>query len=187
MKILSMVINVKYNITDICEYVLKLQLDKMGLNYEITSFNQFKLKNNLNDDAMLELTAKLGESGIDIIENQKSITVQKIKDAITEMIHTDNAQLNHKSSVYLAEKLNHSYNYLSNLFSEITFTSIENYIIIQKIERVKQLLLVDELSLTEIAYNLNYSSVAHLCSQFKKTTGLTSSAFQNIMKKRNKN
>ena len=89
-----------------------------------------------------------------------------------------------KSSVFLAEKLNHSYGYISNLFSEITYTSIENFIIIQKIEFAKQLLTINELNLTEIAFKLNYSSVAHLSTQFKNTTGITPSAFQRIITKR---
>jgi len=100
------------------------------------------------------------------------------------MVYDDNTTINIKSSVYLAEKLSHSYGYLSNLFSEITFTSIENFIIMQKIEYTKQLIIKNQLSLTEIAFHLNYSSVAHLSTQFKNTTGITPSAFQRIIKKR---
>ena len=94
---------------------------------------------------------------------------------------------NYKSSVFLAEKLNHSYGYLSNVFSEVTYSSIENFIILQKIERAKQLIIINEMSLTEIAFLLNYSSVAHLSTQFKNTTGITPSAFQRIIKKRREN
>ena len=113
--------------------------------------------------------------------------VQKIKDAIVEMVFNDENAINVKSSVYLSEKLNLSFGYLSNLFSEVTHTSIENFIIIQKIERVKQLIIINELSLTEIAYLLSYSSVAHLSTQFKNTTGITASAFQRIIEKRREN
>ena len=112
--------------------------------------------------------------------------VQKIKDAIIELVYMDDNN-NFKSSVFLAEKLNHSYGYLSNVFSEVTYSSIENFIILQKIERAKQLMLVNEMSLTEIAFLLNYSSVAHLSTQFKNTTGITPSAFQRIIKKRREN
>jgi len=112
--------------------------------------------------------------------------VQKIKDLIIDMVFNENANVNVKSSVYLAEKLGHSYGYLSNLFSEVTYSSIENFIIIQKIEYAKQLLLNTELNLTEIAFKLNYSSVAHLSTQFKNTTGITPSAFQRIIFKRRK-
>ena len=100
------------------------------------------------------------------------------------MVFNEDANVNVKSSVYIAEKLGHSYGYLSNLFSEVTYTSIENFIIIQKIEYTKQLIVSNQLSLTEIAFKLNYSSVAHLSSQFKNTTGITPSAFQRIIKKR---
>lgn len=109
--------------------------------------------------------------------------VQKIKDTIVEMVHSPE-MVNVKSSVYLADKLNHSYGYISNLFSEVTYTSIENFIIIQKIELTKHLIIAGALSLTEIAYQLNYSSVAHLSTQFKNTTGITPSAFQRIITKR---
>ena len=118
-----------------------------------------------------------------MVEIQKSILVQKIKDTINELV-TSEEPLNVKSSVFIAEKLNHSYGYLSNLFSDVTYTSIENYIIIQKIELAKQLIISNQLSLTEIAYRLNYSSVAHLSTQFKNTTGITPSAFQRIITKR---
>ena len=118
-----------------------------------------------------------------MVENQKSVLVQKIKDTINELV-TSEEPLNVKSSVFIAEKLNHSYGYLSNLFSDVTYTSIENYIIIQKIELAKQLIISNQLSLTEIAYRLNYSSVAHLSTQFKNTTGITPSAFQRIITKR---
>jgi len=112
--------------------------------------------------------------------------VQKIKDAIIELVFMEDSN-NYKSSVFLAEKLNHSYGYLSNVFSEVTYSSIENFIILQKIERAKQLIIINEMSLTEIAFLLNYSSVAHLSTQFKNTTGITPSAFQRIIKKRREN
>ncbi len=122
--------------------------------------------------------------GIEIVENQKTILIQKIEDAIVDMVFNEDTSVNVKSSVYLSEKLNHSYGYLSNIFSEVTYTSIENFLIIQKIEHTKQLIINNQLSLTEIAFKLNYSSVAHLSSQFKNTTGITPSAFQRIINKR---
>ncbi len=180
-----MKIHLKFDIKTICETILKEQLDKLDVNYQIASFGEVNLKTVLSDTKLSELTALFNQYGIQIIENQKSVIVQKIKDAITEMIYSKDGMNNLKSSVYLAEKLNHSYGYISNIFSEVTYTSVENYIIIQKIERVKQLLLINELSLTEIAYQLNYSSVSHLSTQFKNATGLTPSAFQRIINKRN--
>ena len=110
--------------------------------------------------------------------------VQKIKDAIVEMVYEKDKLPVTTTSIYLADKLNLSYGYLSNIFSEYTYTSIENYIIIQKIERAKKLIIDEEFNLTEISYKLNYSSLAHLSSQFKKITGLTPSVFKRIVNKR---
>ncbi|MGL6126435.1 helix-turn-helix domain-containing protein, partial [Chryseobacterium artocarpi] len=109
--------------------------------------------------------------------------VQKIKDAIVELVFSDEI-IPVKASIYISEKLNHSYGYLSNLFSEVAFTSIENFIILQKIEHAKALIIRNKQSLTEIAHKLNYSSVAHLSTQFKNTTGITPSQFQKIVGKR---
>lgn len=107
----------------------------------------------------------------------------KIKDAIVELVFSEN-NISVKASIYISEKLNHSYGYLSNLFSEITYTSIENFIIIQKIEYAKELMISNKYSLTEISLRLNYSSVAHLSSQFKNITGLTPSLFLKMISKR---
>ena len=182
-----MKIHLKFDIKTICESILKEQLDKMEISYQLIGFGEVNLKTILSDSKLQELSNTFNQYGIQIIENQKSAFVQKIKDAITEMIYSANGMINVKSSVYLSEKLNHSYGYIFNIFSEVTYTSVENYIIIQKIERVKQLLLINELTLTEIAYQLNYSSVSHLSTQFKNSTGLTPSAFQRIINKRSQN
>ena len=140
-----------------------------------TIYQQEKLKN---------FSEALSEYNIEIVENQKSILVQKIKDAIVDMVFNQDAEVNVKTSVYLADTLGHSYGFLFNLFSEVTYTSIENFTILQKIEYIKQLIVAGELSLTEIAFKLNYSSLAHLSIQFKNTTGITPSAFQRIITKR---
>ena len=163
--------------------ILEDKLTSFGYKFSILGFGEIEFYENVPEDKIEELREEFLEYGITIIENQKSVLVQKIKDAIHEMVYGEEI-LNVKVSVYLAEKLNHSYGYLSNLFSDITFTSIENYVIIQKIEFAKQLILNNKLSLTEIAFRLNYSSVAHLSTQFKNTTGITPSAFQRIISKR---
>lgn len=173
----------KFDFNAVCKKVLDDKLRELNLKHRIISFGEVELFDDLNKEEFKNLTQELGEYGIDIIENQKTALVQKIKDAITEMVFKEDA-LTVKASVYLAEKLNHSYGYLSNLFSEVTYTSIENFIILQKIEYAKQLIVNDKLSLTEIAYKLNYSSVAHLSTQFKNTTGITPSQFQRIIIKR---
>ncbi len=158
-----------------------------GVKYELIGNNELSLQRKLSNDDYNKLCAVFAEYGIEFVENQKNTLVQKIKDAITEMIYSDNGPPASKVSVYLAEKLGHSYGYLANVFSEVTYSSIENFIILQKIERVKELLMIDQLTLTEISFKLHYSSVAHLSGQFKKTTGLTPSAFQKIIRLRRNN
>ncbi len=178
-----MKVNLKFDYTQLTRKVMEDRLNELGYRYNIVGFGEFDFLEAVPDNKIAELTAGLADYGIEVVENQKSVLVQKIKDTIIEMVHREEP-LNVKSSVYIAEKLNHSYNYISNVFSDVTFTSIENFIIIQKIELTKQLIINDQLSLTEIAYRLNYSSVAHLSTQFKNTTGITPSAFQRIITKR---
>lgn len=178
-----MKMNVKFDFNTICKKVLEEQLDSLNINYKMQNFGEIELLDKLSKDDQKRLKEKLQNYGIEIIENQKTALVQKIKDAIVEMIFSDE-QVQVKASVYLAEKLGHSYGYISNIFSQVTYTSIETFIIIQKIEYAKQLLIIENLSLTDIAHRLNYSSVAHLSTQFKNTTGMTPSQFQKIINKR---
>lgn len=175
----------KFDFNVVTKKLLEEKLEGLGVKFSIVGFGEIEFLETLKAEKLDEITLLLNSYGIEVIENQKSILVQKIKDLITEMVVQEN-NLNVKSSVYLAEKLNHSYGYLSNLFSEVTYTSIENYIILQKIELAKQLIVNEKLSLTEIAYKLNYSSVAHLSTQFKNTTGITPTAFQRIIERRRK-
>ena len=179
-----MKIFVKFNFNVICNKVLADKLDEFNIKYRIIGFGEVEFLEKLTPEKEQNLHISLKQYGVEIVENEKIILVQKIKDSIIEMVFNSEETLNIKTSVHLAEKLNHSYGYLSNLFSEITYTSIENFIIIQKIEHAKQLILSTNFSLTEIAFNLNYSSVAHLSTQFKNTTGITPSAFQRIISKR---
>lgn len=180
----NMKLFIKFDFNTICKKVLETKLNEFNVPYRILAFGEVELIGKIPEETFDALTCELNAYGIEIVENQKSILVQKIKDAIIEMVFNEDAIINVKSSVYLSEKLGHSYGYLSNLFSEVTYTSIENFIIIQKIEYTKQLLLTTDLNLTEIAFKLNYSSVAHLSTQFKNTTGITPSAFQRIILKR---
>ncbi|GGW73761.1 hypothetical protein GCM10008085_27530 [Winogradskyella epiphytica] len=156
------------------------------VNYRQTAFGEITLLETVSEEQMKAFQNDINFYGIEILEDPKNIVVQKIKDVIVDMVFNEK-DVNVKTSVYLAEQLDQSYSYLSNLFSEVTYTSIENFIIIQKIEYTKLLLTKEELSLTEIAYKLNYSSVAHLSKQFKNTTGITPSAFQRIISKRKEN
>ncbi|WP_445454734.1 helix-turn-helix domain-containing protein [Flavobacterium sp. 25HG05S-40] len=178
-----MKIYIKFDFNMVCRKVLENKLIEHNIKHKVLGFGEIDVLEKTDSTAFAAFTEDIKGYGIDIIENQKSVLVQKIKDTIIEMIHSPEL-VNVKSSVYLAEKLSHSYGYLSNLFSDVTYTSIENYIIMQKIEYAKQLIVSTDLSLTEIAFQLNYSSVAHLSTQFKNATGITPSAFQRIINKR---
>ncbi|MBO0591564.1 helix-turn-helix transcriptional regulator [Cellulophaga sp. E16_2] len=179
-----MTINVKFDYNTLCKKVLCEQLDAMGLEYTLLGIGEIDLKQTPDNAQMLAITENLSKYGVEIISNQQTALVQRIKDAVTLIANGDEEALKYNVSAYLSEKLDYSYAYLSNLFSEITHTSIENFVILKKIDVAKTLIIENDLTLTEIAYKLNYSSVAHLSTQFKKTTGLTPSTFQKIVKKR---
>lgn len=173
----------KFDYNMVCSRLLQDKLDALGLKYRIIAFGEVEFLEEISKEKFQELENELDLYGIEIIENQKTVLVEKIKEAINEMIQSEEP-VSMKASAYLADKLDHSYGYLSNLFSEVTFTSIENFIILQKIELAKNLIIKNNLSLTEVAYKLNYSSVAHLSTQFKNVTGITPSQFQRIISKR---
>ncbi|MBW2998709.1 AraC family transcriptional regulator, partial [Candidatus Woesearchaeota archaeon] len=130
------------------------------------------------------LKSNLLKSGLEILDDKKSILVEKIKSAIVELVHYTEEQIKVNLSDYLSEKLNYDYTYLANLFSEVKGTTIEKFYLNHKIEKVKELIIYDELNLSEIAYKMHYSSVAHLSNQFKKFTGLTPSHFKELRNKR---
>ncbi|MEP7266366.1 MAG: AraC family transcriptional regulator [Saprospiraceae bacterium] len=160
------------------------QLDKIELPYTITGLGEVEIKGIVSTAKYSELKTSLRKYGIEIIDNPKNVFTQKVKDAIVEMVYLKEALPATKTSVHLAKKLNKSYHYISRIFSEVTFTSIQNFIILQKIERAKQEIIEGKETLTEIAWKLNFSSGAHLSNEFKKITGLTPTAFQQIIKKR---
>ncbi len=176
---------VKFDFNTLCKKILDEKLREHGLKYRLLNFGEVEFYESLTQEQHKNFKKNLEDYGIEIIENQKAALVQKIKDAIIELISSEEG-ISVKASIYIAEKLNHSYGYLSNLFSEITHTSIENFLIIRKIEFAKELIISKKLSFTEIAYRLNYSSVAHLSTQFKNTTGMTPSQFQKIISLRRK-
>lgn len=178
-----MKIFVKFDFNTICNKILEEKLEETGLKYKICGFGEVEFLGTFTKQDQQMLGEKIRDYGMEIIENQKTVLVQKIKDTILHMIRSGE-QIHVKASVYLSEKLGHSYGYISNIFSEVTYTSIENFIILQKIEYAKQLLISENLSLTDVANRLNYSSVAHLSTQFKNTTGITPSQFQKIVHKR---
>lgn len=181
-----MKLNLKYDFNATCKAILSEQFEKLGIPYKIHGPGEVEIERAMSDTELKDLVAILGHYGIEILDDQRMALVQRIKYAIDEMLEVDSAQ-SEKISCFLADKLNYSYSYLSSLFSEMTYMSIENFVILRKVDRAKQLLAETDLTLTEIAYQLNYSSVAHLSGQFKKTTGLTPTTFQNILVKRSEN
>ncbi|RKS95989.1 helix-turn-helix domain-containing protein [Chryseobacterium defluvii] len=176
---------VKFDFNALCKKVLDEKLKEQGIKYRLLNFGEVEFYESLTQEQHMVFKKNLEDYGIEIIESQKTVLVQKIKDAIVKLVFSEEI-VPVKASIYIAEKLGHSYGYLSNLFSEIAHTSIENFIILQKIEHAKELIINNKQSLTEIAHKLNYSSVAHLSTQFKNTTGITPSQFQKIITKRRK-
>jgi len=175
--------NFKIDLDRLARMVLKDHLEARGISYEMCSPGEVRLRGELPPKRREELAEALGEYGLEIIDDKQSVLVERIKVVIDEMLRDEDEQ-SYKASDYLAHSLNYSYSYLSGLFSEATFTSIENYIILRKVDLAKEYMSKTELTLTEIAYRLNYSSVSHLSAQFKKTTGLTPTSFQRIMVRR---
>ena len=167
-----------------CKMAVKAELDRLGLHYTKVELGEVEIMENITEEQRIHLKTELLKSGLELMDDQRSILIEKIKNTIIEMVHYNEELPKINFSDYLSEKLKHDYTYLANLFSEVTGFTIEHYIIAHKIERVKELLLYDELNLTEISYKLNYSSVAHLSNQFKKVTGLTPTFFKHLKSKR---
>ena len=181
-----MKLNYNYDGNIACRRVLEYYLDKLNIEYRVLILGQIEINDDVSIETFEQLQTALDSYSIHIINNPKGQLIQQIKDAIVEIIYEKDKFPSTTISQYLSEKLNFRYGYITNIFSEYTYTSIENFIIIQKIERAKKLILDGEFSLTEISYELNYSSVAYLSTQFKKVTGLTPSMFKRIVEKRRK-
>ena len=167
-----------------CKMAVKEELRKLGLHFIVVELGEVEIMEDINDDQREGLKAGLLESGLELMDDKRAVLIERIKTAVIEMVHYTDEQIKINFSVYLSEKLKHDYTYLANLFSEVQGTTIENYIILHKIERIKELIIYDELNITEIAWKMNYSSVAHLSNQFKKVTGLTPSHFKQLKVKR---
>jgi AraC-like DNA-binding protein len=161
-----------------CKLMVKEELRKLGLHNAVIDLGVVELLENMSDEQRSRLRENLKKSGLELLDDNKSILIERIKNVITELIHYSDEIPTQNYSDYLSEKLNYDYTYLSNIFSEVKGITIQQFIILNKIERVKELLLYDELNLTEISYRMHYSSVAHLSNQFKKITGLTPSYFK---------
>jgi len=179
-----MIVNLQIDYTLLSKTVIEEQLDHLGLPYHLKGIGEIEFKTKPTSSQLKALEITLQKYGIAIIDDTQNILVQRIKHTITEFLKDDDKVSKYNISAYLSEALNYSYSHLSTVFSEATHSSIENFVILKKNDVAKQLIIEDNLTLTEIAFKLNYSSVAHLSAQFKKTTGLTPSNFRRIIKKR---
>lgn len=175
---------IKHMVTIRCKIILKAVLEDLGLHYSTVELGEVEIIGNFPDEKRGQLRSELLKYGLELMEDKKHILVERIKNVIIEQIHYEDESPNVKFSYFLSRKLNHSYTYLSNLFSEVKGMSIQHFIVLHKIERVKELIVYGELTLTEISLELHYSSVAHLSKQFKDVTGLTPSYFKNMKRKR---
>lgn len=167
--------------------MVKTELEKLGLTSTQIELGLVEIKETLTQEQKQELKSNLAVSGLELLDDEKSILVNKIQNVIIEMVHFSDEIPKVNFSDYISQLLDYDYTYLSNLFSEVNGITIQHFIIKHKIERVKELLLYDELNLTEISYRLHYSSVAHLSNQFKKVTGQSPSFYKKIGKHRKEN
>ena len=167
--------------------MVKQELERLGLDYSSIELGMVEMRHPLTETQTTLFKANLAVSGLELLDDKKSILIEKIKNVIIEMIHYSEKVPEVNFSDFLSEKLGYDYTYLSNIFSEVKGITIQHYIIKHKIEKIKELILYDELNLTEIAFRLNYSSLGHLSNQFKKVTGHTPSFYKKIGQKRKSN
>ena len=170
-----------------CKILVRETLEHLKIQYFSIELGLVETVKDITEKQKLALTEILKKSGLIILDDKRSILIEKIKNVIVEMIHYTDDPLTLNYSEYISEKLGYDYTYLANAFSEVKGITIQHFIILHKVEKVKELLLYDELNLSEISYKLNYSSVAHLSTQFKKITGLTPTFYKKLGQKRKKN
>ena len=177
---------IKYMVSLRCKMLVKAELKSLGLHYTNVELGVAEILEDITLEQREQLKINLLQSGLELMDDKRAMLIEKIKIVITEMIHYNDELPKVNYSEYISKVMGYDYTYLANIFSEVKGITIEHYIIAHKIEKVKELLLYDELNLTEISYKMNYSSVSHLSTQFKKVTGLTPAFFKNLKnKKRN--
>lgn len=169
-----------------CKMAVKEELKKLGLHYIVVDLGEVDIMETLSVDQKEKLQTGLRSVGLELMDDKKAILIEKIKNIIIEQVHHSDGENLVNFSTYLSEKLDHNYTYLANLFSESLGTTIEQFMILHKVERIKELIIYNELNITEIAWKMNYSSVAHLSNQFKKITGLSPSHFKKLKDKMRK-
>lgn len=167
-----------------CKMVVKSELEKLGLHPLAVDLGEVEIADELQGYQRQDVHVALQKFGFALLDDKRSIIIERIKNLIVDLVQNKNSQLKINLSDYLSRELNHDYTYITNLFTQVEGTTIEQYFIAQKIERVKELLVYDEMTLSEISYQLNYSSVSHLSKQFKKVTGLTPSHYKQLKEKK---
>jgi AraC-like DNA-binding protein len=178
---------IKYMVSLRCRMIVEEELDRLAIPHVTVDLGMVDIPENISEEQRGQLKMNLLRSGLELMDDKRSILIERIKSAVIEMIHYSEETPKINFSEYLSEKLQYDYTYLSNIFSEVKGMTIQQFIIMHKIEKVKELLLYNELSLTEISHKLHYSSVAHLSNQFKKVTGLSPSFFKQLKQKRKSN
>ena len=171
---------IKNMVSNRCKMIVKSELEEFGLHYIIVDLGEVEIMENISEEQRNLLNLSLEKSGLGLLDDRKRVLIEKIKNIIVDLVYFSEQQPKINLSDYLSGKLNYDYTYLANLFSDSQNETIEHFFLNHKIERVKELLVYDEISLTEIAFKLHYSSVAHLSNQFKKITGLTPSNYKDM-------
>lgn len=179
-----MKIYVKNMACESCKIFVRKSLDDLGILIYSVELGEIDTKEDVSDDEKKKLNTTIKKAGMELLEKKKGVLIEKIRTAMIDYVSNSDNESHIKFSALLSKELNHNYTYLSNFFSEVEATTIEQYIIALKIERVKELIIFGEDTFSEIAYKLNYSSSAHLSAQFKKATGLTLSHFKALKEKR---
>ena len=175
---------IKYMVSNRCKVAVKEELKKLGLHYIMVNLGEVEIMEDLSEEEWERVKTALFSIGFELIDDKRSVLIERIKNTIIEMIYHSNEVIKTKFSNYLSKKLNYNYTYLANLFSEVQGITIEQFIISHKIEKIKELIIYGELNITEIAWKMNYSSVAHLSNQFKKIAGLSPSHFKQLKEKK---
>ena len=167
-----------------CKMAVKDVLKNLGLHFILVDLGEVEIMENISAEQREHIKTALLNSGLELMDDKKAILIERIKNVVVEMVHHSDEMIKTNFSDYLSKKLDHDYTYMASLFSEVQGTTIEHFIIAHKIERIKELITYGELNITEIAWKMNYSSVAHLSNQFKKVTGLSPSHFKQLKDKR---
>ncbi len=183
-KKINLKLHIKYMVSNRCKTAVKEILKDLRLHFVIVDLGEVDVMETLSTEERSDLKTALLAAGFELMDDKRAVLIEKIKNVIMEMVHHTDEGIKINFSNFLSEKLNHDYTYLSNLFSEVQGTTIEQFIISHKIERIKELIIYGELNISEIAWKMNYSSVSHLSNQFKKVTGLSPSHFKQLKDKR---